>query len=71
MAEEAQDELVFTMVNGDVFRMYVPAGTGQQELGSVDSDLGWLTIDDETRIQTDKIVSVVVKTHDSGPPSIS
>ena len=71
MAEEAQDELVFTMVNGDVFRMSVAAGTGKQELGSVDSDLDWLTIDDETRIQTSQIVSVVVRTQDSGPPLTS
>lgn len=63
MAEGTQDELVFTMVNGDDVSMYVDAGTGEQELASVDSDQGWLQIDNETRIQTDKIVSVKLKTY--------
>jgi hypothetical protein len=58
MAEqEAQDELVFTMVSGDPIRMPVAAGTGQQELADI-GDGPWLAIGDDVRIRMDKIVSV-------------
>ena len=50
MADEAQDVLVFTMVNAEEIEQRVPAGTGQQELASVDSDQEWIEIDDKTRI---------------------
>ena len=56
-AEEAQDELVFTMVSGDPVRMPVTAGTGQQSLASV-GEGDWLAIGDDLRLRTDKIVSV-------------
>jgi hypothetical protein len=58
MAEQqAQDELVFTMVSGDPVRMSVEAGSGRQELANV-GDGEWLAIGDDVRIRIDKIVSV-------------
>ena len=56
-AEEAQDELVFTMVTGDPVRMYVTAGTGPHALAGV-GDGDWLAVGEDVRIRTDKIVSV-------------
>jgi hypothetical protein len=56
-AEEAQDELVFTMVNGDAVRMPVAAGAGEQELAAI-GESDWLAIGVDTRIRVDKIVSV-------------
>lgn len=57
MPDEPYDEIVFKTVDGERFAMTEPAGQGRALLHEAYEDT-WITIDDETRIRTDKVVSI-------------
>jgi hypothetical protein len=54
---EEYDQLRYKMVDGETFTRDVPAGTGKLEISEGTHD-DWIALGDETRIRTDKIVSI-------------
>jgi hypothetical protein len=70
MAEVPQDEVVYTMVDGQTFRRYVTAGSGGEELSILPLRKDeWLHVDGGV-IRIDMIVSAKFQSHDSEPPTI-
>ena len=60
MADEVHDEVVFTMVNGQTFILKEQEGHGRTLLNETFE--GWITIDEQTRIRADKVVSIQLNT---------
>jgi hypothetical protein len=67
MPEDEYDELQFKMVNGETLVMELDAGQGKQQIGDL-PESGWITLDDETRIRAESVISVrLVERADQAP----
>jgi hypothetical protein len=67
--DEAYDEVEFTMVGGQTFRMRTSVGEGRVLLADT-YEQTWQAIDDATRIRMDKVVSIKLYAHDDEAPQI-
>ena len=57
MSDNDRDVVEFTMIDGEKFRMSVVAGKGRGFMHE-SYEGGWIAIDENTRIRTDKVVSM-------------
>jgi hypothetical protein len=57
------DEVEFKMVDGRTFTVQRTVGRGREYLNE-SFEQNWITIDENTRIRTDKVVSITLLTSD-------
>jgi hypothetical protein len=57
------DEVEFKMVDGRTFTIKRTVGRGREYLNET-FEQNWITIDENTRIRTDKVVSITLLTSD-------